>query len=163
MSLAQTAAASGYCKPRFVAEPELKIVAGRHPMVGSLGRVISSDLMPNPTGGNAERRGICPIWYPLFEGGGNDQNYHWAEYGRWAPAITDLRSNLWWITTGKSSTVRAMVSALMIYTFKDWITKIWQALIVCMAQIGSFVPAASVILSVHDSVQTWVIHDVDHC
>lgn len=61
MSLAQTAAASGYCKPRFVAEPELKIVAGRHPMVGSLGRVISSDLMPNPTGGNAERRGICPI------------------------------------------------------------------------------------------------------
>lgn len=38
MSLAQTAAASGYCKPKFVAEPELKILAGRHPMVGSLGR-----------------------------------------------------------------------------------------------------------------------------
>jgi hypothetical protein len=29
-----------------------------------------------------------------------------------------------------------------------------QALIVCMAQIGSFVPASSVTLAVHDAVQT---------
>lgn len=29
-----------------------------------------------------------------------------------------------------------------------------QALIVCLAQIGSFVPAASVTLGIHDAVQT---------
>ena len=33
MSLAQVAAASGYCKPTFVAEPCLHIKDGRHPMV----------------------------------------------------------------------------------------------------------------------------------
>lgn len=33
MSLAQVAAASGYCKPVFVAEPQLHIRQGRHPMV----------------------------------------------------------------------------------------------------------------------------------
>lgn len=47
MSLAQTAAASGYCKPKFAAEPELKIVAGRHPMVGSLGKVINLEIQSN--------------------------------------------------------------------------------------------------------------------
>ena len=36
MSLAQVAAASGYCKPTFVAEPELHIRQGRHPMVSLL-------------------------------------------------------------------------------------------------------------------------------
>lgn len=30
------------------------------------------------------------------------------------------------------------------------------ALIVCMAQIGSFVPASSVTLGIHDAVQTYV-------
>ena len=35
MSLAQVAAASGYCKPTFVAEPELHIRQGRHPMVSA--------------------------------------------------------------------------------------------------------------------------------
>lgn len=33
MSLAQVALASGYCKPKFVAEPRLHIREGRHPMV----------------------------------------------------------------------------------------------------------------------------------
>jgi hypothetical protein len=33
MSLAQVAAASGYCKPQLTAEPELHIRDGRHPMV----------------------------------------------------------------------------------------------------------------------------------
>ena len=33
MSFAQVAAASGYCKPQFVAEPSLHIRSGRHPMV----------------------------------------------------------------------------------------------------------------------------------
>jgi hypothetical protein len=40
--------------------------------------------------------------------------------------------------SGKSSCVRAT------------------ALIVCMAQIGSFVPASSVTLGIHDAVQTYV-------
>lgn len=52
---------------------------------------------------------------------------------------------------GKSSCVRATVSSLanMSPTFPDD-----QALIVCMAQIGSFVPASSVTLGIHDAVQT---------
>lgn len=33
MSFAQVAAASGYCKPEFVSEPNLRIRDGRHPMV----------------------------------------------------------------------------------------------------------------------------------
>lgn len=101
MSLAQTAAASGYCKPRFVAEPELKIVAGRHPMVEML-----------------REEAYVPF------------DIHFSKEEGTTKIITGPNM------AGKSSTVRAM------------------ALIVCMAQIGSFVPAASVILSVHDSVQT---------
>jgi DNA mismatch repair protein MSH3 len=38
MSLAQVAAASGYCKPTFVAKPELHIENGRHPMVSMAGK-----------------------------------------------------------------------------------------------------------------------------
>lgn len=36
MSLAQVAAASGYCKPTFVSSPVLHIKGGRHPMVEML-------------------------------------------------------------------------------------------------------------------------------
>lgn len=101
MSLAQTAAASGYCKPKFVAEPELKILAGRHPMVEML-----------------REESYVPF------------DIHFSKEEGTTKIITGPNM------AGKSSTVRAM------------------ALIVCMAQIGSFVPAASVTLSVHDSVQT---------
>ncbi|KIR32664.1 DNA mismatch repair protein MSH3 [Cryptococcus deuterogattii MMRL2647] len=101
MSLAQTAAASGYCKPKFAAEPELKIVAGRHPMVEML-----------------REEAYVPF------------DIHFSKEEGTTKIITGPNM------AGKSSTVRAM------------------ALIVCMAQIGSFVPATSVTLSVHDSVQT---------
>ena len=36
MSFGQVAAASGYCKPEFVAQPTLHIREGRHPMVNQL-------------------------------------------------------------------------------------------------------------------------------
>ncbi|OCF34115.1 DNA mismatch repair protein MSH3 [Kwoniella heveanensis BCC8398] len=101
MSLAQVAAASGYCKPTFVAEPQLQIKAGRHPMVEMLREeaYVPFDI------GFSEKEGCAKV-------------------------ITGPNM------AGKSSCVRAV------------------ALIVCMAQIGSFVPASSVTLGVHDAVQT---------
>jgi len=55
---------------------------------------------------------------------------------------------------GKSSCVRATVScAYILSRTRDQKLKM-KALIVCMAQIGSFVPAASVTLGIHDAVQT---------
>nr|XP_031862964.1 uncharacterized protein CI109_001439 [Kwoniella shandongensis]KAA5530036.1 hypothetical protein CI109_001439 [Kwoniella shandongensis] len=101
MSLAQVAAASGYCKPKFVAEPELRIRAGRHPMV----EMLRDDA------------------YVPFE-------IDFSEKDGTSKVITGPNM------AGKSSCVRAV------------------ALIVCMAQIGSFVPASSVTLGVHDAVQT---------
>ncbi|WVQ94763.1 hypothetical protein IAU59_001844 [Kwoniella sp. CBS 9459] len=101
MSLAQVAAASGYCKPTFVAEPQLQIKAGRHPMVEMLREEA----------------------YVPFDIG-------FSENDGCAKVITGPNM------AGKSSCVRAV------------------ALIVCMAQIGSFVPASSVTLGVHDAVQT---------
>lgn len=55
--------------------------------------------------------------------------------------------------SGKSSCVRATVSAHDLPTVCLQL-KCAQALIVCMAQIGSFVPANSVTLGIHDAVQT---------
>ncbi|WVR03855.1 hypothetical protein IAU60_000852 [Kwoniella sp. DSM 27419] len=101
MSLAQVAAASGYCKPKFVAEPHLSIRSGRHPMV----EMLREDA------------------YVPFDIDFSD------EVGT-SKVITGPNM------AGKSSCVRAV------------------ALIVCMAQIGSFVPATSVTLGVHDAVQT---------
>ncbi|WVF67166.1 hypothetical protein IAT40_001912 [Kwoniella sp. CBS 6097] len=101
MSLAQVAAASGYCKPTFVAEPQLQIRAGRHPMVEML---------------REEAYVPFDIGFSYKDG--------------CAKVITGPNM------AGKSSCVRAV------------------ALIVCMAQIGSFVPATSVTLGVHDAVQT---------
>ncbi|WWC60269.1 uncharacterized protein I303_102837 [Kwoniella dejecticola CBS 10117] len=101
MSLAQVAAASGYCKPKFVKEPELKIRAGRHPMVEML-----------------RDEAYVPFDIDFSETDGTSK------------VITGPNM------AGKSSCVRAV------------------ALIVCMAQIGSFVPASSVTLGVHDAVQT---------
>ncbi|WWC68667.1 uncharacterized protein I206_102599 [Kwoniella pini CBS 10737] len=101
MSLAQVAAASGYCKPRFVQEPELRIRAGRHPMVEML-----------------RDEAYVPFDIDFSEKDGTSK------------VITGPNM------AGKSSCVRAV------------------ALIVCMAQIGSFVPASSVTLGVHDAVQT---------
>ncbi|WWD05762.1 hypothetical protein V865_003845 [Kwoniella europaea PYCC6329] len=101
MSLAQVAAASGYCKPKFVKEPELRIRSGRHPMVEMLRdeAYVSFDI------DFSEKDGTSKV-------------------------ITGPNM------AGKSSCVRAV------------------ALIVCMAQIGSYVPASSVTLGVHDAVQT---------
>ncbi|WWC87833.1 uncharacterized protein L201_002726 [Kwoniella dendrophila CBS 6074] len=101
MSLAQVAAASGYCKPKFVKEPELRIKAGRHPMV----EMLRDDA------------------YVPFD-------IDFSERDGTSKVITGPNM------AGKSSCVRAV------------------ALIVCMAQIGSFVPATSVTLGVHDAVQT---------
>ncbi|KAK4686072.1 DNA mismatch repair protein MSH3, partial [Tremellales sp. Uapishka_1] len=101
MSLAQVAAASGYCKPTFVAQPELHIQDGRHPMV----EVLRDEA------------------YVPFDIDFSD------ETGK-AKVITGPNM------AGKSSCVRAT------------------ALIVCMAQIGSFVPASAVTLGLHDAVQT---------
>nr|XP_019050346.1 DNA mismatch repair protein MSH3 [Kwoniella bestiolae CBS 10118]OCF29276.1 DNA mismatch repair protein MSH3 [Kwoniella bestiolae CBS 10118] len=101
MSLAQVAAASGYCKPTFVKEPELRIRAGRHPMVEML-----------------RDEAYVPFDIDFSERDGTSK------------VITGPNM------AGKSSCVRAV------------------ALIVCMAQIGSFVPATSVTLGVHDAVQT---------
>ncbi|GFZ42602.1 MutS protein homolog 3 [Saitozyma sp. JCM 24511] len=101
MSLAQVAAASGYCKPEFTAEPELHIRDGRHPMVEML-----------------RDQAYVPFDIDFSEGDGR------------AKVITGPNM------AGKSSCVRAT------------------ALIVCMAQIGSFVPASSVTLGIHDAVQT---------
>ncbi|ORX33699.1 muts domain V-domain-containing protein [Kockovaella imperatae] len=101
ISLAQVAAASGYCKPTFVAEPSLHINQGRHPMVEML-----------------RDEAYVPF------------DIHFSERDGRAKVITGPNM------AGKSSCVRAT------------------ALIVCMAQIGSFVPAASVTLGIHDTVQT---------
>ncbi|KAK8861547.1 hypothetical protein IAR55_002369 [Kwoniella newhampshirensis] len=101
MSLAQVAAASGYCKPKFVAEPALRIRAGRHPMVEML-----------------RDEAYVPFDIDFSERDGTSK------------VITGPNM------AGKSSCVRAV------------------ALVVCMAQIGSFVPASSVTLGVHDAVQT---------
>ncbi|WRT65670.1 uncharacterized protein IL334_002615 [Kwoniella shivajii] len=101
MSLAQVAAASGYCKPKFVQDPELRIRAGRHPMVAML-----------------RDDAYVPFDIDFSERDGSSK------------VITGPNM------AGKSSCVRAV------------------ALIVCMAQIGSFVPATSVTLGVHDAVQT---------
>ncbi|WVQ64881.1 uncharacterized protein L199_003050 [Kwoniella botswanensis] len=101
MSLAQVAAASGYCKPKFVKEPELRIRSGRHPMVEML-----------------RDEAYVPFDIDFSEMDGTSK------------VITGPNM------AGKSSCVRAV------------------ALIVCMAQIGSYVPASSVTLGVHDAVQT---------
>ena len=53
-------------------------------------------------------------------------------------------------SAGKSSCVRATVSSRG--QTRDELTS--EALIVCMAQIGSFVPAQAVTLGIHDAVQT---------
>ncbi|KAL7423908.1 Mismatch repair protein msh3 [Cryptotrichosporon argae] len=100
-SLAQAAAAQGYCKPEFVAEPVLEIENGRHAMVEML-----------------RDEAYVPF------------NIAFSEQDGCAKVITGPNM------AGKSSCVRAT------------------ALIVCMAQIGSFVPAARVTLGIHDAVQT---------
>ncbi|ORY24383.1 muts domain V-domain-containing protein [Naematelia encephala] len=101
MSLAQVAAASGYCKPEFVAEPCLHISAGRHAMVEML-----------------RDEAYVPF------------DIHFSDEDGRGKVITGPNM------AGKSSCVRAT------------------ALIVCMAQIGSFVPASTVKLGIHDAVQT---------
>ncbi|RXK40429.1 DNA mismatch repair protein MSH3 [Tremella mesenterica] len=101
MSLSQVAAASGYCKPEFVAEPGLHIRAGRHPMVEML-----------------RDEAYVPFDIDFSEQDGS------------VKVITGPNM------AGKSSCVRAT------------------ALIVCMAQMGSFVPASSAVMGIHDAVQT---------
>nr|ODO02407.1 DNA mismatch repair protein MSH3 [Cryptococcus depauperatus CBS 7855] len=101
MSLAQVAAAGGYCKPKFVAEAELHIRAGRHPMVEML-----------------REKAYVPFDIDFSETDGIAK-----------------------VITGPN-----MAGELSL-CFYD-------ALIVCLAQIGSFVPASSVILGVHDAIQT---------
>ncbi|WVQ74512.1 hypothetical protein IAR50_004113 [Cryptococcus sp. DSM 104548] len=101
MSLAQTAVSSGYCKPTFVADTELRIEQGRHPMAEAL-----------------KEEAYVPFDIEFSTDKGTTKCI--------------LGPNM----SGKSSTVRAT------------------ALIVCMAQMGSFVPAKSVTLGVHDAVHT---------
>ncbi|TYJ59150.1 hypothetical protein B9479_000139 [Cryptococcus floricola] len=101
MSLAQTAVSSGYCKPVFVADTELRIEEGRHPMAESL-----------------KEDAYVPFDIDFSKDDGSTKCI--------------LGPNM----SGKSSTVRAI------------------ALIVCMAQMGSFAPAKSVTLGVHDAVHT---------